>query len=105
MAASRPTRRANFVLRRSGPARFQAAATPSGAAHHGRFFRPRTPTQLFTRIYFAGDPLNDTDPVLLSIDNPARRETLLATPDDSNAGTWHLDIVMQGKNETVFFDI
>ena len=61
--------------------------------------------QLFTRIYFAGDPLNETDPVLLSIDDPARRETLLATPNGSDAGTWHLDIVMQGENETVFFDI
>ena len=61
--------------------------------------------QLFTRIYFAGDPLNDTDPVLLSIDNPAHGGNAIAAPDDSNAGTWHLDIVMQGKNETVFFDI
>ena len=61
--------------------------------------------QLFTRIYFTGDPLNETDPVLLSIDDPARRETLLATPNGSDAGTWHLDIVMQGENETVFFDI
>ena len=61
--------------------------------------------QLFTRIYFAGDPLNETDPVLLSIDDPGRRETLLATPNGSDAGTWHLDIVMQGENETVFFDI
>jgi protocatechuate 3,4-dioxygenase, alpha subunit len=61
--------------------------------------------QLFTRIYFAGDPLNETDPVLLSIDDPARRKTLIATPNGSDAGTWHLDIVMQGENETVFFDI
>lgn len=61
--------------------------------------------QLFTRIYFTGDPLNETDPVLLSIDDPGRRETLLATPNGSDAGTWHLDIVMQGENETVFFDI
>ena len=61
--------------------------------------------QLFTRIYFTGDPLNETDPVLLSIDDPARRETLLATPNGSDVGTWHLDIVMQGENETVFFDI
>jgi protocatechuate 3,4-dioxygenase alpha subunit len=61
--------------------------------------------QLFTRIYFTGDPLNETDPVLLSIDDPARRKTLIATPNGSDAGTWHLDIVMQGENETVFFDI
>ncbi len=47
--------------------------------------------QLFTRIYFAGDPLNDTDPVLLSIDDPARRQTLLATRRDGPGPvTWHL---------------
>ncbi len=61
--------------------------------------------QLFTRIYFAGHPLNETDPVLLSIDDAARRQTLLAAPDGSDAGMWHLDIVMQGENETVFFDL
>ncbi len=61
--------------------------------------------QLFTRIYFAGHPLNETDPVLLAIDDPARRRTLLATPLGSDAGTWHLDIVMQGENETVFLEI
>ena len=62
--------------------------------------------QLCTRIYFAGEPLNDTDPVLLSIDDPARRETLLAARrPSSEPPLWHLDIIMQGTNETVFFDI
>jgi protocatechuate 3,4-dioxygenase alpha subunit len=61
---------------------------------------------LYTRIYFAGDPLNEADPVLLSIDDPVRRQTLVATRRDSpGAPTWNLDIVMQGDNETVFFDI
>jgi protocatechuate 3,4-dioxygenase, alpha subunit len=61
---------------------------------------------LYTRIYFAGDPLNETDPVLQSIDDSARRRTLIATCRDAR-GTpvWHLDIVMQGDNETVFFDV
>jgi protocatechuate 3,4-dioxygenase, alpha subunit len=62
--------------------------------------------QLFTRIYFAGDPLNETDPALLAIDDPARRQTLIATRRDGpGPATWHLDIVLQGDNETVFFDI
>jgi protocatechuate 3,4-dioxygenase alpha subunit len=62
--------------------------------------------QLFTRVYFAGESLNETDPVLSSIDNPARRRTLIATRDDAG-GTpaYHFDIVLQGDNETVFFDI
>ena len=62
--------------------------------------------QLYTRIYFAGDSLNDTDPVLMAIDDPARRRTLIAVPADGrDDAAWHLDIVMQGENETVFFDI
>lgn len=61
---------------------------------------------LYTRIYFAGEPLNETDPVLLSIENPTRRRTLFAAPQ-SGAGspTWHFDIVMQGEAETVFFEL
>jgi protocatechuate 3,4-dioxygenase, alpha subunit len=58
---------------------------------------------LTTRLYFADEPLNDTDPVLSLIEDPARRRTLIArktTPD-----TWHLDIRLQGDNETVFMEI
>jgi protocatechuate 3,4-dioxygenase, alpha subunit len=64
--------------------------------------------QLYTRVYFAGEPLNETDPVLSTIADPMRRQTLLATrSEDAEAepATWRLDIVMQGDNETVFFDI
>ena len=62
--------------------------------------------QLYTRIYFAGDPLNETDPVLLRIEGAARRQTLMAQSlDGPEPATWHFDIVMQGDNETVFFDI
>ncbi len=61
---------------------------------------------LYTRIYFAGDPANEADPVLQSIDDPARRRTLIAARQGSaEAPAWRFDIVMQGGNETVFFDI
>jgi protocatechuate 3,4-dioxygenase alpha subunit len=62
--------------------------------------------QLFTRIYFAGEALNDSDPVLASIDDPARRRTLIAARDDAG-GTpaYRFDIVLQGDGETVFFAI
>ena len=33
--------------------------------------------QLYTRIYFAGDPVNQNDPVLLLVP-PERRDTLMA---------------------------
>jgi protocatechuate 3,4-dioxygenase, alpha subunit len=61
---------------------------------------------LYTRIYFAGDAANATDPVLQSIDDPVRRQTLIATRHHAAGATaWRFDIVMQGGNETVFFDI
>ena len=56
-----------------------------------------------TRAYFAGEPLNATDPVLNLIESPARRATLVAEP--TGAGTWRLDIRLQGEGETVFLDI
>jgi protocatechuate 3,4-dioxygenase alpha subunit len=56
---------------------------------------------LQTRIYFPDDPANAEDPVLALV--PAeRRATLIAraSPD----GTLEWNAVLQGKNETVFFD-
>ena len=58
--------------------------------------------RLVTRLYFAGDALNETDPVLSLIEDPARRATLIAQPD--GAGMWHLDIRLQGAGETVFME-
>jgi protocatechuate 3,4-dioxygenase alpha subunit len=55
---------------------------------------------LLTRIYFPDDPANAADPVLKLV--PAqRRSTLIATK--SNDGLeWN--VILQGENETVFFD-
>jgi protocatechuate 3,4-dioxygenase, alpha subunit len=62
--------------------------------------------QLHTRIYFAGETANDSDPVLLSIDDPTVRETLIATRrEDSEPPTYRFDIVLQGERETAFFDL
>jgi protocatechuate 3,4-dioxygenase alpha subunit len=60
---------------------------------------------LFARVYFAGEPLNATDPVLSSLDDPERQRTLLAQPNGTAKGAtvWRFDIVLQGKGETVFF--
>jgi len=54
------------------------------------------------RLYFADGEGNDTDPILALVPEE-RRHTLIAQrkPD----GTWWLDIVLQGENETVFFDL
>lgn len=57
---------------------------------------------LYTRIYFADEAANATDPVLAMID-PARRGTLVAAVAGDGAYGW--DIVVQGEGETVFLDI
>lgn len=56
--------------------------------------------QLMTRVYFPDDPANAEDPILALV--PAeRRATLIAR----RAGeTLEWNVVLQGKNETVFFD-
>lgn len=58
---------------------------------------------LASRIYFAGDDGQDTDPVLSLIEDPARRATLVAS--ETSPGVWFTDIVLQGAGETVFFDV
>ena len=62
---------------------------------------------LVTRVYFAGEPLNETDPLLSSIEDPPRRATLIAAP--RGIDSWHIDIRLQrgprAEAETVFLDI
>lgn len=56
----------------------------------------------FTRIYFADEAANATDPVLALV--PAdRRHTLIARP--AGGIVYRFDIHMQGADETVFFDV
>ena len=60
----------------------------------------------YTRMYFAGDPANETDRVLNSIKNKARRRTLIAEREERNGiVVYHFDIRLQGDKETVFFDV
>jgi protocatechuate 3,4-dioxygenase alpha subunit len=58
---------------------------------------------LTTRLYFQDEALNETDPVLSLIEDPARRRSLIAR--QVSAGTWQLDIRLQGDIETVFLEI
>lgn len=60
--------------------------------------------QIYTRIYFSGDPANDQDPVL-SLVPRERRESLMAQPDPERRGGWQFDIHLCGEKETVFFDV
>lgn len=62
---------------------------------------------LNTRMYFADEAeANTADPVLNLIEQPARRQTLLARREDAgDCVRYRFDIRLQGENETVFFDI
>ena len=59
-------------------------------------------TQYVTRLYFADDPAAAADAVLQLVPEH-RRHTLLAQP--TAAGEYAFNVVVQGENETVFFDI
>jgi protocatechuate 3,4-dioxygenase, alpha subunit len=58
--------------------------------------------RLTTRIYFPGEQLNAADAVLNSV-APERRPTLIARVEKPDL--LRFDIVLQGENETVFFDV
>jgi protocatechuate 3,4-dioxygenase alpha subunit len=59
----------------------------------------------FTRIYFADEDANQNDFVLQSIDDEARRKTLIATREALDKKViYRFDICFHGENETAFFD-
>ncbi len=61
---------------------------------------------LFTRIYFADEAANASDPLLISIEDEAARRTLLARRTAGGTpALYRFDIVLQGENETAFLDI
>lgn len=57
---------------------------------------------LQTRIYFEGED-NESCPVLQRIEHRDRVQTLIARK--TGEGEYRFDIVLQGDNETVFFDL
>jgi len=61
--------------------------------------------QVYTRLYFSDEKVNDADPILALV--PAeRRGTLIAHKEMRGGATvYRFDIRVQGKDETVFFDI
>ena len=61
---------------------------------------------LVTRLYFEDESMNELDPVLQRV--PAeRRQTLLAKRETGDDGmvVYRLDIILQGANETAFFNV
>jgi protocatechuate 3,4-dioxygenase alpha subunit len=58
--------------------------------------------QLYTRIYFADEPSNQSDPILALVPED-RRNTLMAHRTESNI--WNFEIRLCSDCETVFFDV
>ena len=59
-------------------------------------------TRLVTRVYFEDEASNDEDPVLALVP-VERRHTLLAKHEGRDR--YRFDLVLQGDDETVFFDV
>lgn len=60
---------------------------------------------LVTRLYFADEPANESDPILRFVPDE-RRPTLLARRETKGAiAIYRFDIIMQGMGETVFFNL
>jgi protocatechuate 3,4-dioxygenase alpha subunit len=60
---------------------------------------------LVTRLYFADEPANLADPILLRVPE-SRRSTLLSSPEPGTVpALYRFDIILQGAGETAFFDL
>jgi protocatechuate 3,4-dioxygenase, alpha subunit len=60
--------------------------------------------RVVTRIYFPDEPRNAAD-FILNLVEPARRSTLIAKKTAGGPGTLEWNVVLQGPDETVFFDL
>ena len=58
--------------------------------------------QLVSRIYFPGEPANAKDPVLALV--PAQRRATLIAKARGKTGALEWNVILQGRDETVFFD-
>lgn len=59
--------------------------------------------RLITRMYFPDDPSNAED-FALDLVEPTRRATLIAKKVEGRPGALEWNVILQGPNETVFFD-
>jgi len=95
-----------------GRFRFQTVKPGRAPAHDRRLQAPHIAVnvfmrgqlkQLVTRIYFPDESANAEDPVLALVP-PERRATLIARKVPGKAGTLEWNVILQGPEETVFFD-
>ena len=97
----------------SGGFRFVTVRPGAVQGPHGKAQAPHLVVSVFmrgllrrlvSRIYFPGEATNEDD-FVLGVVEPARRGTLIARNVAGQAGRLEWNVVLQGKDETVFFDI
>ncbi|CAI3789875.1 Protocatechuate 3,4-dioxygenase alpha chain [Pseudomonas sp. MM227] len=83
-----------------------AAGVPMAPHINISLFARGVNIHLHTRLYFSDEAeANGKDPVLNLIEQPARRETLIATRCEVDGKlAYRFDMRIQGEGETVFFD-
>ncbi|HEY0337081.1 MAG TPA: protocatechuate 3,4-dioxygenase subunit alpha [Burkholderiales bacterium] len=95
---------------RQGAFRFSTIKPGRVPGPHGRLQAPHLVVLVFmrgllkhlvTRIYFPEEPANAEDPILTLV-AADRRSTLIARKAGDGVLEWN--VVLQGENETVFFD-
>ena len=97
----------------TGQFRFDTIKPGRVASRDGRLFAPHITfwivarginLGLHTRMYFAEEvEANAVDPILTRIEHQNRVPTMHAQNDGK--GSYRFDIILQGANETIFFDI
>ena len=94
----------NFRLRTIKPGAVRGLRNALQAPHlNVTIFMRGLLRHLFTRMYFDGELENRNDPVLLAVPEN-RRQTLIATGCPAVDGQYSWNIILQGDEETVFFD-
>jgi protocatechuate 3,4-dioxygenase alpha subunit len=95
-----------------GEFRFVSVKPGSGSDTEGREHAPHLLvsifmrgllTRLMTRIYFPDEPRNAND-LVLGLVPEERRDTLIAKVADRAAGSFQWNVILQGTDETVFFE-
>ena len=99
----------HFAFTATHPADVPGERAASDAPHIDLLIAARgLLNHLVTRIYFPDEGANAADPVLQRV--PAARRTTLvarreASAPDEGVPLYRFDIVLQGRDETVFFDV
>jgi len=93
-----------FAIRTVKPGPLPSSSTPPEAPHLDvSVFARGLLDRVVTRCYFGDETsANAGDPVLNALPDESRRVTLIAEPVD---GGYRFDIHLQGRDETVFFDV